>query len=381
MGRAGESDGTTLRDEAMPATDAFAWNMERDPVLRSTVVAVIRLAGVPEWSLLRARIDRLTRTNPRLRMRVRETPLRLLPPRWDAAEFDLDFHLRRLRVPAGGDWDAVLDFARTAAMADFDRARPLWEFTVLEGLDDNGAAFVTKIHHSLADGIGGVQLSAQVLDPESAAAGTTTLGPEPVGDPASSLAVAAHSVQDLEVGGARVVIRGARRLPHAVAYGTRHPLQAAVDGVRASVSVGRMVRPIFRAESPIFEARRSSRRLLTFDVPFAGLHDVARQVGCHVNDAYLAGLIDGLRRYHEKAGAAPDHLRVTVPISQRSSDDAAGGNRITLVRIRGTGGGDGPEGAHPRDGARDGSLACGAGARAHAGHRRRAQPAAAPLSR
>ena len=158
-------------------SDAFAWYMEKDPVLRSTIVAVNRLDAEPDWDLLWAKIDRLTRLVPRLRMFVRPLPFRLGPPRWTPDEdFDLGYHLRRVRLSGSRDWAEVLAFVRHASMADFDRARPLWEFTLLEGMADGGAAFVTKLHHSLTDGISGMHLAAMVVDfgpvpPEAAGGG------------------------------------------------------------------------------------------------------------------------------------------------------------------------------------------------------------------
>jgi diacylglycerol O-acyltransferase / wax synthase len=82
--------------ERMLHSDAFAWYMEKDPVLRSTVVAVARLDRAPDWEQVRSRVDRLTRLVPKLRMRVQAPPLRIGPPQWTIDDsFDLDFHLRR----------------------------------------------------------------------------------------------------------------------------------------------------------------------------------------------------------------------------------------------------------------------------------------------
>ena len=156
---------TEVTGQRMLHSDAFAWYMEKDPVLRSTVVAIVRLDRSPDWDRLRSRIDRLTRLVPRLRMRVQVPPMRIGPPRWTVDEtFDLDFHLRRTRVGDPGGWSEVLEFGRQCAMDDFDRSRPLWEFTLLDGLADGGAALVHKLHHSLTDGIGGIQLDKLVID-------------------------------------------------------------------------------------------------------------------------------------------------------------------------------------------------------------------------
>ena len=121
----------------MSDADALMWNIEKDPQLRSTIVAVIVLDRVPDWTALQDRIEQATWAIPRMRQRVVTPFLRLGPPHWSAApDFDLRYHVRRVRVADPGDFAAVLDLARTAAMTPFDRARPLWEYTAVDGLVD-----------------------------------------------------------------------------------------------------------------------------------------------------------------------------------------------------------------------------------------------------
>src|SRR5689334_13298439 len=151
--------GRRAMDPFMRDSDAFTWYMERDPVLRSTVVAVAFLDGTPDWEALVARLDHATRLVPSFRRRVLEPPARLSTPRWATdPEFDLSWHLRRIAAPPPHTDATVLAVARQAAMTAFDRARPLWEFTLVEGLAGERAALVMKVHHSLTDGLGGMQL-------------------------------------------------------------------------------------------------------------------------------------------------------------------------------------------------------------------------------
>src|SRR3954470_4006044 len=118
----------------MSDEDALMWHIEKDPVLRSTIVAVAVLDQPPDWDRLRARFDRATLLIPRLRQRVLSPPLRIGPPRWtNDAGFDLDFHMRRFRLPPPADQRTLFDVIGPIATASFDRARPLWECTVLEG--------------------------------------------------------------------------------------------------------------------------------------------------------------------------------------------------------------------------------------------------------
>ena len=160
--------GVFMRD-----SDAFSWYMERDPVLRSTVVAVAWLERSPDWDVFVAKLEHATRMIPMFRQRVLEPPARLATPRWTwDDDFDLTWHLRRVDSPVPHTPDTVVDVARIAAMTAFDRSRPLWEFTLVEHLEGDRAALVMKVHHSLTDGLGGVQLALLLFD-----VGPTAEGP------------------------------------------------------------------------------------------------------------------------------------------------------------------------------------------------------------
>ncbi len=119
-------------DAHMRASDAFSWYMERDPLLRSTVVVVLVFDRGPDAELLRDKAERASRTVPGLRHRIVEAPLRLAPPRWTVdPDFDLSWHLRTIEAPSPKTLATVLDLARITGMAAFDRARPLWEWTLV----------------------------------------------------------------------------------------------------------------------------------------------------------------------------------------------------------------------------------------------------------
>lgn len=144
----------------MRATDAFAWHMERDPALRSTVVVLLWLDRAPSWERFADRVDRMSRLMPSMRQRVVAAPVPLTNPRWTYdPHFDLQWHLRRVTAPRPRTRDTVLEMARQSAMDSFDRDRPLWEFTLVEGLQGGEAALVAKIHHSLTDGVGACDCS------------------------------------------------------------------------------------------------------------------------------------------------------------------------------------------------------------------------------
>lgn len=320
--------------ERMLHSDAFAWSMEKDPVLRSTIVAVNRLESGPDWELLRRRIDGMTRLVPRFRMRVQAPLVRIGQPRWCIDEdFDLDYHLRRARLSGAGDWAQVLEFARLAAMADFDRARPLWEFTLLDGVSGGGAAFVMKLHHALTDGIGGFQLAALVVDAGPEPSARAVLPPPPDAHHLSAIRLAARTVADDVAGTAAAAGHAAEMIEHDTIQAARHPAEMVRSTAATARSVARFVAPIVTQHSRLLKARSTNRMVATLDVPLDALHDAAAACGGHLNDAFLAAVIDAMHRYHDKRGARLDEVRVTVPVSIRTERDGLGGNRITLTRI------------------------------------------------
>jgi hypothetical protein len=145
-------------------SDAFSWSIESDPRLRSTIVTLVLLDRSPDWDALVDRFELLSRTVPMFRQRVVPSP-GLAPPRWEIdPDFDLAFHLRKVMAPAPANIDTVLEMARVAAMADFDRARPLWEATLIDGLADGGAALLCRPNHALTDGIGAVEMAMTLFD-------------------------------------------------------------------------------------------------------------------------------------------------------------------------------------------------------------------------
>ncbi|MFP3907680.1 MAG: WS/DGAT domain-containing protein [Acidimicrobiales bacterium] len=80
--------------------------------------------------------------------------------------------------------------------------------------------------------------------------------------------------------------------------------------------------------------RRSlNRHFSRSDVELAGLRSAAQAAGATLNDAFLAGVLGAMRRYHEHHGAPVGSLRLTLPISTRNENDSVGGNRVTLIRI------------------------------------------------
>jgi diacylglycerol O-acyltransferase / wax synthase len=320
-------------EQFMRDPDALAWNMEHDPGLRSTIVAVTWLDAMPDVDVLTARLERATRLAPRFRQRPVASPASLSTPQWVDCEFDLSMHLRRIGAPAPRTPDTVVEFARREAMTGFDASRPLWSLTLVEGLEGDRAALVMKVHHSLTDGIGGMQLAMLVFestpDPEpveEVPVPPTAPVPSGVGLASSAVGHTFHRV----VGSVRTGIGDVVPVARTV---VRHPFRSVLDVVATASSLGRFVAPVSDTLSPVMTARSLDRHLDLFEVGLEDLKRAGGVVGGTLNDAFVASITGGLRRYHELHGAPVSELRVTMPISLRHEDDPEGGNRITLERF------------------------------------------------
>ncbi len=317
----------------MRASDAFTWAMETDPRLRSTVVSVVLLDGVPDWDEVRERFDLISRKLPMFRQRVVPSPAPT-PPRWEYyRDFDLDYHLRRMALPAPGSLDDVLELARIAEMQDFDRARALWETTFIDGLEDGGAAMMCKFHHALTDGVGGVQIAMNLFNLSADLYEHEPLPPEPeVSNPRPLSGYRDSWRYDVGLLGSAVAA-AARRTPRMVVDTARRPVSTFRSAASTAASVYRTVRPISRTGSPLVTDRGLTRRLGVHQVPMPVLREAAHRCGGALNDAFVAGVAGGLRLYHEKHGVAVGDLHLTMPVSLRTRTDGIGGNRITLLRF------------------------------------------------
>src|ERR1700761_941855 len=119
-------------EHRMGDTDALMWSIERDPMLRSTIVSVLLFDGPIDHDRLADKLERATIAIPRLRQRVAANTFSFEAPRWETdPHFDLRYHLRFVAAPAPGTLAEILAIARPDAMSSFDLARPLWHTLVV----------------------------------------------------------------------------------------------------------------------------------------------------------------------------------------------------------------------------------------------------------
>ncbi|RVW02681.1 wax ester/triacylglycerol synthase domain-containing protein [Rhodococcus xishaensis] len=317
--------------------ETMLWRMEEvRPELRAPIVAVDVLDRTPDWKRLVRAHEWASHIVPRIRMRAVQPAFGLGDPIWSVdPEFDLDYHLRRVRLPEPAGLDHALRVCRHLATEPFDKARPPWMAMLIEGLDDGRAVYVVKTHHSMTDGMGGIQMMALLHSRR----------PEPTPDKPDREPAPPEHLNDLEALGEEVMTE-ARRTPSRIAglvsasarttlTALTRPFDAAGQVLDYANSLLRVVQPPSASGSPLLRDRGLGRWFGVLEVGLHQLRIAAHAAGGSVNDAYVAALLGGYRRYHEKMGVAVGKVPMGMPINMRAASDPTGGNRFAAVRFAG----------------------------------------------
>ncbi len=317
-------------------TDTVMWTVEADPLLRSTIGGIALLDRAPDIDALRARMEHVVDMVPTMRARVVSPPLHPTLLRWAAVDHvDLSAHLRHVRLPSPGSTAQLLELVRTSMLVGLDKARPLWEFTLVDGLRGGRAALAMKAHHVLTDGVGAVQLAGHLFDLErhpGAPPDLPSVAVSPAPDASAAALLRDALEHDLEVLGADAVHLARRALPD-LGHLVVHPFGTLRDAAATLASVGRTVAPVLDRKSPVMRDRRPVFSLRLLDVAAGPLRRTARRHSGTLNDVFLAAITAAMQQYHHLHGAGVDELRMAMPISLRSADDPAGGNRLTVMRF------------------------------------------------
>ena len=320
-----------LSDELGPV-DYLLHRGEANPRTRSGIMALELLDTTPDWDRFRTRFENASRKVLRLRQKVVVPTLPTASPRWVVdPDFNLDFHVRRMRVSEPGTLREVFDLAEVILQSPLDISRPLWTVTLVEGLADGKAATLLHLSHAVTDGVGSVEMFAEIYDLERDPP-ARPMPPQPI-------------PQDLTPND--LMRQGLNHLPIAIVGGVLGALTGAVSAAGRAVmepasTVSGLVgyamsgiRVMNRAAepSPLLRRRSLTSRTEAIDIRLSELHKAAKAGGGSINDAYLAGLCGALRRYHEALGVPISTLPMAVPVNLRAEGDAAGGNQFTGVNL------------------------------------------------
>ncbi len=325
-------------DELSPL-DYLLHRGEAYPATRSAFLNLEILDRPADWGRLREAMDRASRVVIRMRQKVVIPPVPTTPPRWVVdPDFDLDYHLRRVALPAPGTLRQLLDLAEVTLQSPLDTSRALWEAVYVEGLEgangDSGfrSALLIKLSHAITDGLGGIALFEQIYDTEREPE-PRPMPPVPVPRDLSGNDLLRDSLRQWPE---TTLSTGRKLLGRAAGTVGRlvmRPGATVTEALSFADSARRMLGPPPAERSPLLRRRSLVSRTFVLELPLTDLRAAAKAVGASVNDAYLAALCGGLGRYHEVLGVPVDALPLALPVSLRTGDDPASGNRFTGVTI------------------------------------------------
>ena len=285
--------------------------------------------GGPGYEEFLAHIRSRLHLVPRYRQKLAEPPLETGRPVWiDDTNFNLEYHVRHSALPEPGDREALWRLTSRIFSQALDRSKPLWELWLVEGLETGEAAIISKSHHSLVDGVSGVDLATVLFDvsPE-----TKDLSPDEPWVPSP-----APTPAQLAAKGFEGLIRRALEVGSGVAGLVSDP-----GGVvqRAS-EVGEGLSDVLRTfmtpppETPFNVTPGPHRRFAVVDAELAELKEIKDAFGGTVNDVVLTVVGGGLAHFMRQRGMDTTgmELRACVPVSVRTeATKDSMGNEITIM--------------------------------------------------
>jgi WS/DGAT/MGAT family acyltransferase len=295
------------------------------------VAAVMTFDGEPPaYDELVEAIEARLHLVPRYRQRLAFVPLGQGRPRWvDDPHFNARYHIRHTALPAPGSDEELKRLAARVFGQRLDRSKPLWEIWLVEGLDDDRFALLSKTHHALVDGVSGVDIVSVLFDtapdPAPPAPPSTPWLPRPV--PTSTELLAEALLERTTV--PAEAVRGVRALTRA----PRHVAGRLAGGVAGLGSMARAsLSPAPR--SPLNVPIGPHRRYTWVDGDLVRFKAIKSALGGTVNDVVLTAVALALGRWMRARGEDTEdlELRAMVPVSVRAETErGALGNRVATM--------------------------------------------------
>jgi diacylglycerol O-acyltransferase len=268
---------------------------------------------------------------PIFEKKLARTVLELDHPLWvDAGELDLDYHMRRATLPAPGTWRQLEDLVGDLHSVPLDRTQPLWQFTVIEGLDDGNVAIYSKVHHAAIDGGAGMAIAAALYDMSPV--------PRKVKPPLPKKPVRKPSIEERAILGindaVQNVIRQQLNVMQAIpqVLGTLTDLLAppkSADGTPSGDPGIPAIPDVLAPKTPFNVTITSRRSYAARALSLTDAKTVSKATGTKINDVVMAVCAGALRPYLAARKALPKKPLVAfVPISLREPGNADASNQV-----------------------------------------------------
>jgi diacylglycerol O-acyltransferase len=267
---------------------------------------------------------------PRFRQKLVVPPLEAGRPLWaDDVNFNLSYHIRHTALPEPGGEAQLKRLAGRVFSQQLDRSKPLWELWLVQGLERDRFAILTKTHHAMVDGISGVDIGTVLFDLEPVPPPTVIEDPwVPQPEPGTTELVA-RGISEAAV----APIKLAERAIEAV----RHPETTARKAVEALEGLGEVLGGFAHPapDVPLNLEIGPHRRYVWARSELATFKRIKDSLGGTVNDVVLAAVTGSIRNWLHGRGIRTEglELRALVPVSIRAEDERGNlGNRIVLIR-------------------------------------------------
>lgn len=269
--------------------------------------------------------------NPRFRQRIEWIPTFDRPVWVDDASFNLAYHLRHTSLPRPGDERQLKRMVGRILSQKLDVGKPLWEIWVIEGVEGDRFAVLSKLHHCIADGVAGTDLLNMLMGvdpnyepdpnpppwkPRKAPAGRRLMLDEALRQAGAPLKLLRGSAESAGKPSGQVLDRAIEAL--------RGVVHAAEAGLHPA------------SQTPLNAELGPHRRFDWTQFDLGEIKRSGKRVGGTVNDVALAIVAGAVRRYLlDRAGSVDDlEFRVAVPVNMRTSDDdGRTGNRASSMVV------------------------------------------------
>ena len=317
--------------DRLSATDASFLTEEKEAAHMHIGGVCIFEGPPPSYDEFTEHVEARLHLVPRYRQKLAFPPLGAGKPVWcDDPRLNLDYHVRHSSLPAPGDDEQLALLIGRIFSQRLDRSKPLWEMWLVQGLEGNRFALISKTHHALVDGISGVDLATVLFDANPVPVGLTPpirpWEPQPEPSETQLLAKVVPNVAKFPVRVGKRVLRTAQHPRHSVSRATE-----------VGQGIGEIVWELLNPapKLPLNTQIGPHRRYRWVHSSLADFKLVKDAFGGTVNDVVLAVTAGALRRWLRGRGIRTQglELRGLVPVSLRTEEERGMlGNRLAVFR-------------------------------------------------
>ncbi len=319
---------TGLRRRLTPQ-DAVFYYLESDQAPMTLGSIAIFEGRVPFRRFVKnieSKLDRI----PRYTQLVVEAPFNFARPTWEFdPHFDINHHIHSASLEPPGSDEQLTDLAARLFRGRLDRRRPLWEMHLVGGLSGGRTGLISRVHHCLVDGIGGVDLLMVTLDVSAKPSPAAQRPRRPAADPPGKMSLVLEGIADSFSEGVDEAASVARWLTDAA---TGEFTSSRIGARALGTALSCLARPVHKlAFNGVFSGQR---KMALVDFPFDEVREVRRALGGTVNDIVLTVLAGALARYAALHGEDPrgKSARVLMPVNVRTETERSQlGNRLSML--------------------------------------------------